>query len=293
MRRPGSTNVISTTSIFLKIPKLKFASNSAVKIKPLTDTLGVEISGVSLSQDLNHALVAEIVSLLYEHAVVCIRDQILQPDELQQFGSCLGEPVQHNEKDLWLDGLPGVMSLSNADDRDDRQLNGGAHWHTDLVHTEEPASFTMLHAVAVPASGGGTLFANQLAAYQALSAEMKNAIDGLIVIHCYEGRTDGSMPEIPHPLVRAHPVSGKKVLYGAADTGIGIKGMPRKKAMRLYADIGEHATRAEFVYRHNYRLNDVVVWDNAQLLHSAEILQRASSKADQRIMHRVSVRGWP
>jgi len=185
------------------------------------------------------------------------------------------------------------MSLSNADGREDRQLNGGARWHTDVVHTGDRASFTMLHAVAVPPAGGGTLFANQVAAYEALPAETEKKIRDLVVIHCYEGRTDGSYPGILHPLVRKHPVTDRKALYGAADTGIGIVGMDREEAMKLYLEIGDHATRPGFVYRHQYHLNDVVIWDNAQLLHSAEVLQRASTETERRIMHRVSVRGWP
>lgn len=264
-----------------------------VNIQPLSSTLGVEITGINLSQDLADSQISRIISLLYKHAIVCVRDQQINAEELERFGSRLGIPVQHNEENLRLDGLATVMSLSNADDRDDRQLNGGAHWHTDLIHTQEPASFTMLHAVAVPATGGGTLFANQVAAYNALSAEMKDKIKELIVIHCYEGRTDGSMPEIHHPLLRKHPVSGTKTLYGAADTGIGIVAMAKDEAMKLYQALGEHATRDEFVYRHRYKLNDVVIWDNAQLLHSAEHLQRATCENEQRIMHRVSVRGWP
>ncbi len=262
-------------------------------ISPLSDDLGVEVSKISLSGECDDALISELVTLVYKHAVVCIREQPLQPKELESFGSKLGTPVLHNEVSLRMQGSPAVMSLSNADDRDDRQLNGGAHWHTDLVYTEIPASFTMLHAVAVPEYGGRTLFANQVAAYNMLSDDKKEKFDELTVIHCYEGRTDGSMPEGLHPLVRAHPANGIKMLYGAADTGIGIKDMPTTEAMKIYNEVGKYATQDKFVYRHQYRLNDVVIWDNAQLLHSAEVLQRASSSQGQRIMHRVSVRGWP
>ena len=131
------------------------------KTQPLSDGIGVALTGVHISKGIDRATINMIVKLLYRHAVVCIPDQELKPSELAEFGARLGRPVHHNEENLRLDGLPGVLSLSNADDRDDRQLNGGAHWHTDLVYTDEPASFTMLNAIAVPPSGGGTLFANQ------------------------------------------------------------------------------------------------------------------------------------
>ena len=259
-----------------------------MQVKKLPGAFGVEVLGF----DTVNPDVAQIKALLYEHALVCIRSQDISTQQFADFGARFGDPIRHNEENLRLEGLETVMSLSNADDRDDRQLNGGAHWHTDLVHTDDPASFTMLHAVAVPTSGGGTLFANQVLAYQGLSNEMLEKIADLKIIHCYEGRTDGSYPEIIHPLIKKHPVNGKNVIYGAADTGIGIVGMPREEAMVLYLEIGEYATAEEFVYRHKYQLNDIVIWDNAQLLHSAEVLKRATTEQDRRIMHRVSVRGW-
>lgn len=261
--------------------------------RPLSETIGVEISGLDLQRDSDPAVATALAGLLYEHAVVCIRNQAVSPIELSRLGESFGRLVHHNEKNLRLDGLPGVMLLSNADDRDDRQLNGGAHWHTDLVHSDEPASFTMLHAVAVPGAGGGTLFADQVAAYRDWPEERRVEAESITIRHCYEGRTDGSMPIFEHPLVREHPITGRKALYAAADTGIGIVGMPEREARRVLAEIERHATQDRFIYRHQYRLNDIVIWDNAQLLHCAERLERASSPEAARIMHRVSVRGWP
>ena len=267
--------------------------NDTYQTRPLSDGLGIALTGVRISRGIDRATIDTIVNLLYRHGVLCIPDQELTPGELAEFGACLGRPVHHNEEDLRLDGLPGVMSLSNADDRDDRQLNGGAHWHTDLVYTDEPASFTMLNAIAVPPSGGGTLFANQAAAYEALPETMRRKVDTMTVIHCYEGRTDGSMPLVRQPLVRSHPVTGVRALYGAADTGIGIEGMSDEPARAFLSELAEHATADRFVYRHGYRRSDIVIWDNSQLLHCAERLKRSRAPEHDRIMHRVSVRGWP
>jgi taurine dioxygenase len=264
-----------------------------VETRPLAESLGLEIVGLDLRRETGPDLAASLAPLLYEHAVLCIRDQALSPRELARVGESLGRLINHNETDLRLDGLPGVMSLSNADDRDDRQLNGGAHWHTDLVHSDEPASFTMLHAIDVPESGGGTMFANQVEAYQKLPPDRREVAEKITVTHCYEGRTDGSMPVFRHPLVRRHPATGRKALYAAADTGIGIVGLPDDEARVLLDEFGRHATQDAFVYRHAYRPNDVVIWDNAQLLHCAERLERADGLANRRVMHRVSVRGWP
>lgn len=265
----------------------------AIETRPIGAALGLEVRGWDLRDPLRTDQAREVAGLLYEHALLCFREQDLTPADLERLGKSLGDPVLHNEENLRLEGTPAVMSLSNSDERDERQLNGGAHWHTDLVHTEEPASFTMLHAVAVPRSGGGTLFASQVAAYDALPGSVRRELDELVVIHCYEGRTDGSMPRVQHPLVRPHPATGRKALYGVWDTGIGIVGMPRDEGRRLLERLAAHATNERFVYLHRYERNDVVIWDNAQLLHSAERLERSRNQEDRRIMHRVSVRGWP
>jgi len=260
--------------------------------RPLSDRFGLEIQDLDWRETAGPELAATLAALLYEHALLCVRGQAMSPAELARFGEQFGRLVHHNEENLRLDGLPGVMSLSNADNRDDRQLNGGAHWHTDLVHSDEPASITMLNAVAVPARGGGTMFADQNAAFEALPAGRRALAETITVVHCYEGRTDGSMPTFLHPLVRRHPVTGRKALYGAADTGIGIVGMRDDEARLLLDEFAGHATRPRFVYLHVYQPHDLVIWDNAQLLHCAQRLPRATAPAMRRIMHRVSVRGW-
>ena len=259
----------------------------------LSEHSGVRISGIDVSVDADDELVQQLLRLIYQHAIICISDQVMTPGQLAKFAEHLGTPVPHVEESLHLDGVSEVMSLSNADDRDERQLNGGAHWHTDLIHTEEPASFTMLNAVAVPKSGGRTQFANQTLAFEKLSREKQKIYSELVIQHCYEGRTDGSMPVLEYPLVRHHAITGKPALYGAFGTGIGIKGYTDSKASEIYREIGKYATEEEFIYRHQYRLHDLVIWDNSQLLHAAEVLQRAKQDTEKRIMHRVSVRGWP
>ncbi|MCZ6860710.1 MAG: TauD/TfdA family dioxygenase [Alphaproteobacteria bacterium] len=261
--------------------------------KPLSEGFGAEITGIDARVPLTKEACSFIVAALYEHGAVCLRNQSLEPAELQAFGAHLGTPIHHVEEDLRVEGEPGVMVLSNADGRPERQRNGGAFWHTDLVFTEEPASFTMLNAVAVPASGGETLFAGQLAAFEALPGRLKARAETAVFAHCYEGRTDGSMPTVYHPLVRPHPVTGRKALYGAAGTCIGVEGMSGTEARGFLDEIGDHASDAKFQYAHLYRINDLVIWDNAVTLHSGPILEEASGAADTRIMNRVSVRGWP
>lgn len=269
------------------------AGGKRVEIRPLSDVCGAEILGLDLREPPSDDIVARIAGALYDHLVVCIRGQPLTPQQLAAHARRFGTPIIHVERDILVDGVPEVMTLSNADGRPERQRNGGFHWHTDLVFTDDPVSFTMLNAVAVPARGGDTGFANQYLALDRLPAGLRAMAEGLIVAHCYEGRRDGSMPTVHHPLVRPHPATGRPALYGATSTCIGVKGLPADEASALLAEIGRHAVTPAVQYAHRYRLHDLVMWDNAALLHTGPRLDEAAGPEDARIMNRVSVRGWP
>lgn len=264
-----------------------------MKIERLPGEFGVEITDLDLSRPLERGDFEAVVSALYEDLVVCIRRQRLRYDEFASFGSQFGDPMVHVEKDLLVEAFPEVMTLSNADGRPERQRNGGNHWHTDLVFTENPASFTMLNAVAVPRIGGETGFANQCAAYEALPDGLKERAHTITVAHCYEGRRDGSFPTVFHPLVRSHPVTGRKALYGANSTCIGIQGMDDATSADVLARYRDYALADSVQYYHQYEDDDVVIWDNALTLHTGPRLEPAGGDVDPRIMNRISVRGWP
>lgn len=265
-----------------------------MQMTPLSASTGVRIDGLDLAEPPDAATIAAIAQALYDHRVVCISGQEgLSPEAFQAFGARFGAPLDHPEKDLQLAEANRVLRLSNAHNLEERQVNGGNHWHTDLVFTDEPASFTMLHAVAVPKVGGETRFSDQVQALRALPEAVRDAWRALTMRHCYEGRTDGSFPTVTHPLIRAHPVTGVEAIYGAGTTPVGIEGMRPAEALALIDRINEHATSDAFQYEHRYTLGDVVIWDNAALLHCGPRLREAEAPDERRIMHRVSVRGWP
>jgi taurine dioxygenase len=264
-----------------------------MELQLLPGAFGAEITGLDLTRPLSDDTVSTIVRALYDHLMVCIREQTLTPAEFAVFGRRLGDPLIHVEKDLLVDGVPEVMTLSNADGRSERQRNGGNHWHTDLVFTETPASFTMLNAVAVPKVGGETGFADQCAAYDALPDRLREQAENITVAHCYEGRRDRSFPTVYHPLVRTHPVTGRKALYGANSTCIGVKDMDDASAEEVLSQYQDYALAEGVQYYHQYQDNDVVIWDNALTLHTGPRLEPAGGGIDPRIMNRISVRGWP
>ena len=122
---------------------------------------------------------------------------------------------------------------------------------------------------------------------------MREKAESLTVAHCYEGRRDGSFPTVHHPLVRVHPVTGRRALYGANSTCIGIQGMDDGTAAATLAQYRDYALAETVQYYHQYEDDDVVIWDNAATLHTGPRLEPAGDDVDPRIMNRVSVRGWP
>src|SRR4029434_30543 len=181
--------------------------------------------------------------------------------------------------------------------------DAGTYFHTDYSYLEVPARATMLYSIEVPHMGGDTLFANQFAAYDGLTETMKKKLDGLYALHHYGNRDDqdeGSrtaasvlseeqrrkMTWVRHPLVKAHPVTGRKTLYAVSGISFGIKGMPEDEGVALLDELKRHATREEYQYRLKYGIGDLVIWDNASLLHSATL----TDADDPRTLWRITVK---
>ena len=161
----------------------------------------------------------------------------------------------------------------------------------------------MLYSIEVPRAGGDTLFADQYAAYDGLSAAMKQRVESLLAIHHYGNRKvademsrvaaspltaeqKAKMPLITHPIVRPHPVTGRKALYAVSGSSYGIVGMPGDEAVALLDELAAHATQPAYVHRFSYAVGDLVIWDNASLLHSATL----TDPDDPRTLWRITVK---
>jgi taurine dioxygenase len=166
--------------------------------------------------------------------------------------------------------------------------DAGTYFHTDYSYLQVPARATMLYSIEVPKVGGNTLFANQYGAYDGLSDAMKRRVDNLVGVHHYGNRkvademsrtaasplTDeqkAKMPLITHPIVRVHPVTGRKALYAVSGSSYGIVGWPEDEAVALLDELAAHATQPKYLLDYAYRPGDLVIWDNASLLHSATL----------------------
>jgi taurine dioxygenase len=185
----------------------------------------------------------------------------------------------------WQSGnRPEVVQISNMKDYHGRSIGGlgvgELGWHTDQSYVADPATGSILYVVEMPRDGANTYWANLQLAYETLPQETKRRINDLYVVYDYVARQSTyddedpmsaalrrKTPPVAHPLVNAHPVTGKKSLYLDPTTAVGIQGLAEEEGRALLDELNAHATRPEFVYTHRWQAGDLIMWDNGFLLH--------------------------
>jgi alpha-ketoglutarate-dependent taurine dioxygenase len=266
---------------------------------------GVVFGGVDLSRSLSSALQDRIFAAFHDHHIVVFRDQILTREQQFAFSACFGEVEFHGDQTATGKryGVAHVISNLGSDGKPvDRSSSpvSNYRWHTDKAYHAVPPMLTTLYAVEMPAEGGDTEFANTAMSYAALPAETKRQIAGLrVVFHWGASFGDSGglsaaqaalrdRPPVDHPLVRTHPQTGAKALY-LGNHSSHIQGLPEAEGKALLDALLEHATQRQFVYRHRWRVGDLVMWDNRCLLHRA--LANYEMGSERRILHRTVVKG--
>ena len=276
-----------------------------MRVTPLSTGFGLEANDVDVSRPLPDDAFADIESAFFRGQVLVLRDQRLTPAQYIAFARRFGPPEPHVIDQYHHPEDSNILILSNR--RRDGQPVGladaGSYFHTDYSYLQVPARATMLYSIEVPKVGGNTLFADQYAAYDGLSDAMKERIEVLVGIHHYGNRkvademsrtaasplTDeqkAKMPLITHPIVRPHPVTGRKALYAVSGSSYGIVGMPADAALALLDELAAHATQPKYVHSYPYAPGDVVIWDNAALLHSATL----TDPDDPRTLWRITIK---
>ncbi|HEV8031562.1 MAG TPA: TauD/TfdA family dioxygenase [Stellaceae bacterium] len=279
-----------------------------IPVRKCDAALGAEIV-FDLSQPVDDASFAEIEPLFHDHIVVFFRDQRLSQEQHVAFSRRFGELEIHIVKKYLLPEYPEILLISNIRNENGEHIglaDAGFTWHTDTSYRQRPSRCSLLYAKEVPQRDGkplgDTVFANTVAAYEALPEAMKRRLAGLKAIHRYSSRrrVDNSprpklsaaqlaeTPDIAHPIVRTHPYTGRKALYVTAGECVGIEGMPEDEALGLIDELDAHCVRPEFCYRHRWQVGDLVMWDNASAMHLA-ICDYALP--ERRLMHRTTVIG--
>jgi taurine dioxygenase len=271
--------------------------------------LGAEI-GFDLSGPIDDATFGELERIFHDNIVVFFRGQNLTNERHIDFSRRFGELEVHIVKKYLLPGHPEILLVSNVKNAAGELIglaDAGFTWHSDVSYRRTPSRCSLLYAKEVPHDDNGTVlgdtaFANCIAAYEALPAAMKRRLDGLKAIHRYSSRrrvadsprpklTQAQLdetPDVAHPIVRTHPHTGRKAIYVTAGECIGIEGMPEDEALELIAELDTHCVKPEFLYRHRWRVGDLVMWDNAAAMHLA-ICDYALPQ--RRLMHRTTVIG--
>jgi len=284
----------------------------SIAFKSLPGNFGVEILGADLAEDMSDEVLRDIVSIFYRHQFIVIRDQKLQLEDFDQFSRAFGKQRPHFLDHLRMDNHASILMLSNIYEGK-RQLGvyeGACFWHTDVAYEDPPNSATIVYSVKPPRDGGGpTYVADMFSAYDALPEKMKQRLDELTVLHHYGNRYDtkeGSptaaetltedqkrrVENVYHPLVKSHPATGRKSLYGVAGSSFGIEGMPDDEAWDLLHELAEHATQPRFTTAYDYARGDIACWDTYSTLHKAPVQKPAQpDDPHARMLWRVSVTG--
>lgn len=276
---------------------------STIRTRPLRQGFGAEILDVDL-QRADRETLAGVVEAFHQNGAILLRDQTMSPGELTDFIANFGEPEDHTLQEYTVPGFPKVYRLSNrvVDGRPIGAHNDGVGWHTDYSYKAEPVMATMLYAVEVPPEGSDTLIADCVAAWDTLPAERQAELEGKILHHSYQHfmstREYGARelsdeikrdnPDVFHPLVRTHPADGRKALWPSTGTVIEVMGMPNPEGLNLVQELVDYATQDQFIYRHKWRVGDILMWDNRCTLHTGTLYDDTKYFRE---MHRLWVRG--
>ena len=242
---------------------------NTIEASPLTPTIGAVISGLNLADPLSNAEVEDLHQALADHQVIFFRDQKLDPGSLTRVGKYFGELQRHALKGM--EGFPEVRKLHA--DASSKHVSG-EEWHTDMSCIDPPPLGSILYMHTLPPQGGDTIFASMYAAYDALSEPMKDYLEKLTALHdgyLAFGRfePDGKFPKASHPVIRTHPVTGKKLIYVNRGFTSHIEGVSKDESDAILQYLFKHVENAYWQCRFRWEPHSVAFWDNRCTQHLA------------------------
>lgn len=279
-------------------------SADQIKFEARDDGFGAVVRGIDLSEALSPAAAESIREHWSERGVLIFPNQSLEPEELERFTLALGD----FGVDPFIESMAGHENILEVRrEPDEKATQFGAAWHSDWSFQPTPPAGTILHSKVTPPVGGDTLYADGHRAWEALSDAMKSMLDGRNAIHsasfAYGPRgvlakdaadrtmniiisEEAEKTEI-HPLVRTHPITGRKALFINPVYTVGIEGLHPDENFILLGFLYDHMVKEEFVYRHQWQQDMVVMWDNRSTMHFAE----GGYDGHLRLMHRTTLAG--
>lgn len=283
-------------------------------VVPMDASVGAEILGIDLSSDMDDATFAEIREAFYRHSVIFFRKQRITEEQQITFSRRFGELEAHvMTQYLHLDH-PEILIVSNVveNGRNIGIFDAGRYWHSDLSYMPKTSLASILYALEVPRDDDGqplgdTMFASVTAAYDALPENIKRRVAGLKALNSHKQRyekyqkdgdtiaraamaklTDEQQAEAVHPVVRTHPVTGRKCIFVNEVHTARILDIPDDESGKLLKLLCSQCIRPEFVYRHKWQVGDVLMWDNCAVQHLAVADYKLPRR---RRMHRTTIAG--
>jgi taurine dioxygenase len=276
----------------------------SIVVRPLSYALGAEIEGVDLAQPLSNSEFDQIHRTFLESGILLFRKQKITREQHIAFSRRFGELDRHDNlpRDRHPD-YPELLMVTNVPEKDGSQSASkytGQQWHSDMSFTQVPSLGSLLRGITIPSVGGDTMFTNMYRAYDELSDGMKKMIADLHGVHTgsrkvldpnsdREKEQKKINPPIAQPLVRVHPETGRKALYIGEKVSC-LDGMTVEESKPLIDYLVKHATRPQYVYRHQWQTDDIILWDNRCTMH---IALGDYPEGETRHLERTTVKGTP
>ena len=253
-------------------------TSSGIKIQKYSPNLGAIITGVDLSKEINEYQFKDIHKAFLDNQVLFFQNQNeILPEIHLKLGKLFGELHVHPAAP----SMPGYPEIFEIHAHKNSKVANGEFWHSDVSCDIEPPLGTMLQLHILPETGGDTMFSDMYSAYNELSDKYKSLLDGLIAIHesehLYSGRYEDrgvnkdniKTPVANHPLIRTHPITGKKAIYVNRTFTTGIEGMNKNESSSILEFLFEHCEHVNFQIRYRWNKNDMAFWDNRCTMHRA------------------------
>jgi len=276
-----------------------------MKISPSGQACGAEVTGIDLTQPLSADSIAAIRSAWLEHHVLSFPDQAMNDDDLERFTRYFGD-FGHDPFFDPIEDRTHIAAIRR--DADEKSPLFAENWHSDWSFQAQPPAGTCLLGITIPPAGGDTLFANQHAALDAMPPEMRAQYEGLTAIHSAglayapdgaygdkdEGRSMAIRPDESaravqtHPLIRKHPETGRPGLFSCMGYIMGFESMAQEEALPLLQQLYVWQSRDEFIYRHKWQPDMLIMWDNRSVLHCAT----GGYDGHDRLLHRTTIAAY-
>ncbi|KAB7739016.1 TauD/TfdA family dioxygenase [Parvibaculum sedimenti] len=279
-----------------------------IEILPTGAALGAEVRGFDISKPLSGGDATALKEAWADHIVLLFRGQNLTDDDLIRFSRHFGPldiapasatdyagAQEKSRPEIWIisnvveNGKP-IGALGDKE----------AEWHTDMSYVAEPPMASVLYSLEIPDRGGDTSFANMYKAYETLPAELRRATEGRLANHDSSTTSVGELragagavlnvrqaPGAKHPMVRTHPVTGGKALYLGRRLNAYVEGLELEESERLLDALWAHCAKPEFAWTHQWRVGDLLIWDNRCAIHRRD----AFDGRQRRVMHRTQIKG--